>query len=324
MRLFKQIAVFSTAMLMMGSAFAADDVDSWPEKRVRIAVPFSAGGVADVISRTMGQEFSKSWGVPVIVENVPGANGNIGMGEVSRKPADGYNIILAPNGNLTMNPHLFKELPFDVEKDVQPVVLVASSDNVLVTASESGIKNFQEFVDVVKEHSEGFTYASPGVGSTHHLGGVLLAKELGVDGLHVPYPGFSPALNDVSSGEVDVMFVSVSTAKPQIDAGRLVPLAVASTERSAAFPEVPTVQELGYPDFEAVSWYSFVVPKGTPRQIVDKIHQTAQLSLDEIQETIDSLGLNASGMGPDELAELIVRDDQRWGSVIAEVGLEKQ
>jgi len=211
-----------------------------------------------------------------------------------------------------------------VEKDVQPVVLVASSDNILVTSSESGINSFEDLVAFAKENDGGFTYASPGVGSTHHLGGVLLAKELDAEGLHVPYPGFSPALNDVSSGEVDVMFVSVSTAKPQIDAGRLVPLAVASAERSAAFPDVPTVQELGYPDFEAVSWYSFIVRKGTPQEIVDKIHQTAKVSLDEIQETIDSLGLNASGMGPDELAELIVRDDQRWGSVIAEVGLEKQ
>lgn len=323
MKLFKHIAVLSAAMLMAG-ATAANAEDAWPEERVRIAVPFSAGGVADVISRTMGKEFSKNWDVPVIVENVPGANGNIGMGEVNRKPADGYNIILAPNGNLTMNPHLFKELPFDVQKDIQPVVLVASSDNILVTSSESGIKNFEEFVRFTQDNSEGFTYASPGVGSTHHLGGVLLAKELGVDGLHVPYPGFSPALNDVGSGEVDVMFVSVSTAKPQIDAGRIVPLAVASAERSPAFPDVPTVQELGYPDFEAVSWYSFVVRKGTPEHIVDKIYQTAKVSLEEIQETIDTLGLNASGMGPDELAELIVRDDQRWGSVIAEVGLEKQ
>lgn len=304
------------------AAYASDT--NWPQKPVRLVVPFSAGGVADALARLVGQELSTKWQQPVVVENITGAGGNIGMAEIVRAPANGYTMVLAPNGNLTINQHLFKKLPLDVEKDLAFVTILADSQNVLVVSSESSIKTLDDLVKRGKEGGKELSYGSPGIGSTQHLAGALLGMQAGVKTLHVPYKGFSPAINDLVGGNIDMLFVSVATAAPFIESGRLLPLAISGKERAVALPQVRSITELGFPTFDAVSWYSLAVRAGTDPAIIKKIHHDVVAALQVQRDRILALGLTPSGKGLDEFAALARDDSRRWGEIIQTIGIEKQ
>lgn len=319
---FKSFLVACILGLSASSGLTAEP--SWPQKPVRVVVPFSAGGVADVLARIVGQRLSEKWGQPVIMENVTGAGGNIGMAEAIKREPDGYTIVLAPGGNLTINPHYYKKLPFDVDKDFVPVTILADAQNVLVVASKLGVTTLKELIEVGQKRPQGLTYASPGEGSTQHLAGALLQLKTQVKALHVPYRGVAPALNDVMSGEVDMMFVAVSSAAPLVRSGKLVPLAIAGPQRAAILPDVRSMPEVGYPDFSANSWYSFVVRTGTPDAIVQKLNKDINDVLKQDRDRIVALGLLPSGKGLGDFAAIMHDESLRWKSVITSAGIVQQ
>ena len=300
--------------------------DSYPSKPVRIVVPYPAGGVADLLPRTVGAKLSEKWKQPVVVENKPGASGNIGMAEGARAEPDGYTLVLAPTGNLTVNQFLFKEMPFDVAKDFTPITVLATSPNVLVVHPSVPAKTFKELIDYAKANPGKLNFSSPGTGSGAHLAGELLNVEAGIKAVHVPYKGMAPAVTDLVGGQVQMMFAGISTALQHIRAGRLVALAIASPKRSPQLPDVPTVAESGIPGFDVTSWYGIVVRSGTPPAVVKKLHadMAEALALPDVKEKLASLGLDPLGNPPEDFARMIAAESRKWSEIVQKAGIKPQ
>jgi tripartite-type tricarboxylate transporter receptor subunit TctC len=300
--------------------------DAYPSKPVRIVVPYPAGGVADLLPRTVGAKLAEKWKQPVVVENKPGASGNIGMAEGARAEADGYTLVLAPTGNLTVNQFLFKDLPFDVQKDFTPVTLLATSPNVLVVHPSVPAKNFRELVAYAKANPGKLNFSSPGSGSGAHLAGELLNVEAGIKAVHVPYKGMAPAVSDLVGGQVQMMFAGISTALPHIRAGKLVAIAMASPQRSAQLSDVPTVAESGIPGFDVTSWYGIVVRSGTPPAVVKKIQadMAEALAAPDVKEKLAALGLDPSGNTPEEFQRLIAAESRKWSDIVRKADIKPQ
>jgi tripartite-type tricarboxylate transporter receptor subunit TctC len=311
---------------LLAAALPALAQDSYPARPVRIVVPYPAGGVADLLPRTVGAKLSEKWKQPVVVENKPGASGNIGMAEGARAEPDGYTMVLAPTGNLTVNQFLFRDLPFDVAKDFTPVTVLATSPNVLVVHPSVPVKTFKELIAYAKANPGKLNFSSPGSGSGAHLAGELLNVEAGIKSVHVPYKGMAPAVSDLVGGQVQMMFAGISTALPHIRAGRLVPLAIASPQRSAQLPDVPTVAESGFPGFDVTSWYGIVVRTGTPPAIVKKLHadMAEALAAPDVKEKLAGLGLDPLGNTPEEFARLIAAESRKWSDIVRKADIKPQ
>lgn len=234
----------------LGSPFPAVAQDAYPTKPVRIIVPFASGGVADLLPGIVGERLAQKWGQPVIVENKVGASGNIGMAEGARAAADGYTLVLAPAGNLTVNPTLFPRLPFDTYRDLAPVTLLAQSPNVLVVHPSVPARSFRELIAYARANPDKLNFASPGDGSGAHLPGELLKIDAGIQATHVAYKGIAPAVNDLLGGNVQMMFAGISTILQHVKSGKLVAIAIASPRRNPQLPDVPTVDESGLPGFD--------------------------------------------------------------------------
>jgi tripartite-type tricarboxylate transporter receptor subunit TctC len=305
---------------------AAAAQDSYPSKPVRIVVPYPAGGVADLLPRTVGAKLSEKWKQPVVVENKPGASGNIGMAEGARAEPDGYTLVLAPTGNLTVNQFLFKEMPFDVAKDFAPVTVLATSPNVLVVHPSVPARTFKELVAYARANPGKLNFSSPGSGSGAHLAGELLNVEAGIKTVHVPYKGMAPAVSDLVGGQVQMMFAGISTALQHIRAGRLVALAIASPKRSPQLPDVPTVAESGIPGFDVTSWYGIVVRSGTPSAVVKKLHadMAEALALPDVKEKLAALGLDPLGNSPEDFARMIAAESRKWSEIVQKAGIKPQ
>src|SRR5688572_19888523 len=321
----KPTSIFLLAAVL-ATAIPAAAQDTYPSKPVRIVVPYPAGGVADLLPRTVGAKLAEKWKQPVVVENKPGASGNIGMAEGARAEADGYTMVLAPTGNLTVNQFLFKELPFDVQKDFTPVTVLATSPNVLVVHPSVPVKTFKELIAYARANPGKLNFSSPGSGSGAHLAGELLNVEAGIKSVHVPYKGMAPAVSDLVGGQVQMMFAGISTALPHIRAGRLVPLAIASPQRSAQLPDVPTVAESGFPGFDVTSWYGIVVRTGTPPAIVKKLHadMAEALAAPDVKEKLAGLGLDPLGNTPEEFARLIAAESRKWSEIVRKADIKPQ
>ncbi len=314
----------SLALLALAFALPAHS-QPYPSKPVRIIVPFAAGGVADLLPRIVGQKLSEKWGEPVIVENKAGASGNIGMAEGARAPADGYTLVLAPTGNLTVNPFLFK-LPFDTAKDFTPITVLAASPNVLVVHPSVPARNFRELVAYAKSNPGKLNFASPGEGSGAHLAGELLDIEAGIDAQHVPYKGIAPAVNDLLGGQVQMMFAGISTVLQHVKSGKLVAIAIASPRRSAQLPAVPTVAESGLAGFDVTSWYGLVVRTGTPPEVVQKIQRDAAEALanDEVKAKLAGLGLEPIGNTPEAFGHMIETESVKWSGIVRKANIQPQ
>src|SRR5688572_18138884 len=299
---------------------------AYRSKPVRIVVPYPAGGVADLLPRTVGAKLSEKWKQPVVVENKPGASGNIGMADGARAEPDGYTLVLAPTGNLTVNQFLFKELPFDVQKDFTPVTVLATSPNVLVVHPSVPAKTFKELIAYAKANPGKLNFSSPGSGSGAHLAGELLNVEAGIKAVHVPYKGMAPAVTDLVGGQVQMMFAGISTALPHIRAGKLVPLAIASPKRSPQLPDVPTVAESGIRDFDVTSWYGIVVRAGTPAAVVRKLHadMAEALAAPDVKEKLAGLGLDPSGNTPEEFQRMIAAESRKWSEIVRKADIKPQ
>jgi tripartite-type tricarboxylate transporter receptor subunit TctC len=309
------------------NAFAQSSPDRYPSQLIRIIVPFAAGGTADALARIVGDNLSQRWGAPVIVENKPGAQGNIGMALVAKSPPDGYTLALVPVGNAAVNPSLFKDLPYDPVKDFAPISQLAIVENVLVVNGGSTIKTLEQLIKLAKSNTANITYSTPGAGSQAHLAAELLAHATGIAPTHVPYRGLAPALTDVLNGEITMTFAQLPNAKPFIENGRLRALGVASKERSPALPDVPTIAEAGkLPGFEAVSWYALMAPAQTPEVVVRKLagEVASIMQLPSVRTALEAQGATPVGSSPEQLARTIAEDTARWSKLIREAHIEAQ
>jgi tripartite-type tricarboxylate transporter receptor subunit TctC len=303
----------------------AASAQPWPQKPVRIIVPFAPGGASDLMPRLVGEKLSAAWNQPVVIENRPGAAGNIGMEAGAKSPPDGYTLLSAPNGNLVVNPHMYSKLAYDVFKDLAPVTRIAAVQNVLVVHPEVPATTVKELVALARAKPGSLNFASPGNGSQAHVAVELMKLQLGLDLVHVPYQGVGPAMKDLLGGRISLMVAQLPSALPQVKAGKLRALGVASAAPLPALPDVPTIAAAApLPGFEAVSWYALMAPAGTPKELLEKIHaDTARaLQLPEVRERLAGMGADPSGESPAELAARIKSEYDRWGEVVRKANIK--
>ncbi|NUZ04424.1 Bug family tripartite tricarboxylate transporter substrate binding protein [Piscinibacter koreensis] len=296
---------------------------AWPTKPVRIVVPFAPGGTTDILARALAPELGKAFGQTFIIENKPGAGGNVGADQVAKSAPDGYTLLMGTVGTHAINAALYPKMPFDHVKDFVPITLVAGVPNVLVMnpakAEQYGIKNVADFIRYAKAHPGKLNMASSGNGTSIHLSGELFKTMTGTYMLHFPYKGSGPALLDLIGGTMDLMFDNLPSAMPQIKAGKLTALAVTSAQRSPALPDVPTIAEAGpVKGFEATSWFGLLAPAGTSPEIVARIQQeTAKaLTAPALKERLESQGAVPSGMSSAEFARFIAAETAKWSRVV--------
>jgi tripartite-type tricarboxylate transporter receptor subunit TctC len=302
---------------------------AWPNKPVRIIVPFAAGGTTDILARAMAPELSKAFGQPFIIDNRGGAGGNVGTDMVAKAPADGYTLLMGTVGTHGINRALYPKLPFDPIKDFAPVTMVAAVPNVMEMNADKAkalnIHNVQDFIRYAKANPGKLNMASSGSGTSIHLAGELFKSMTGSFMTHIPYRGSAPALLDMVGGSADVMFDNLPSSMQQIKAGKLVALAVTSAQRSPALPDVPTVEEAGGPalkGFEASSWFGLLAPAGTPPEIVNRIQQEVAKSLGTpaMKEKLLAQGAIPSGNSPADFAKHIEREHTKWAKVVKDSG----
>ena len=316
----KIIKICISSLLFMPILFATNVVaQEWPKKPIRWIVPFPPGGAMDVMARALAEKSSKSLGQAVVIENKPGAGGNIGADFVARSDADGYTMMITSIGMAT-NKYLYPKLSYDPVKDFSPVSLIAIVPNVLVTnATQPNVKTVSDVVANAKAQPGKLTYASAGNGSSIHLAGEVFTSMAKIDMQHIPYKGSSPAVTDLLGGQVNYMFDSITSAKPHIDAGKLRPIGITTSKRSKALPNVPTIAESGLPGYEVTPWFAVFVPAATPKPIVKKLNAALldALKSPEIKAKFDGIGAEPLGTTPDELANYLNKEIERWGKVIS-------
>jgi len=309
-----------SAIVTAGLAFPQAN---YPEKPIRIIVGFPAGSSPDITARHLGQKLAESWAKSVVVDNVPGAAGNIAAERVAKAAPDGYTLALAVNAQLIINPSLYK-LPYDPVRDFAPVSQVGVSPNILVVHSVVPAKTLRELVTLARARPGEITFASGGSGSSPHLAAELLKTAAGLDILHIPYKGVIVAVPDLLAGRVMMMFSPISVVLPLVRDGKLRPLAVTSLRRSPVAPNVPTIDESGYPGFEATVWYGLLAPAGTTATIVRKLHlETVRvLALPEVRAKLADLGIEVIGNSPEEFAAAIKSEIPKWAKLLKDSGIK--
>lgn len=300
------------------AAFGAAAGAAYPDKPIRIIVPASAGGAADTLARMVGKEMSVKMGQPVVVENRAGAAAIVGMAALSNAPADGYTFGLTFAGAMSINPSLYKGLPYDTTKDYDPITTIAVSPLVIGVNPSLGPKSLQELVVMAKSNPGKLTFGSAGTGSTQHLSVELLKVTTGVDMMHIPYKGSPAALSDLVGGTISLMSDNAITMLPMFQAGRLVPLAVGTPKRISSLPDVPTVAEAGYPGFEAVGWYGLVAPSGTDKAVVDRVNAIVReaMTKPDFVAALQKQGMEPRASSPAEFRAYIQREKEKWATVI--------
>ena len=314
--------------LAAACAFAASAIaaDVYPSRPVRIVVPFPPGGPADVLARTVGDKLQATLGQPVVVDNRPGAGGNIGMELVAKAAPDGHTLALAPAGNLTVNPSLYRNVPYDVARDFAPVTVIAAVPNVLVVNAQVPAKDLAELIAYAKANPGKLNFASPGPGSGAHLAGELLKSSAAIDMVHVPFSGIAPAVTAVVAGDVQVMFAGSSSAMPHVTAGKLRALGVASPKRIASAPALPTLAESGLPGFDVTSWYSIVAPAGTPPAVVERLQREIAKALDapDVKTKLAGLGAEPVANTPSEFSAMIKVESAKWGKIVKDANIRPE
>ena len=319
----KKMPAVVLSVLGIVAASHATAQANYPEKPIRLVVPFPAGGGLDTSARLLCQKFAEAWGKPVVVENVPGAAGNIAADRVAKAAPDGYTLGLLGTPQLAINPTLYK-LAYDPVKDFAPVSQVTVAPFILVVHNAVPAKSFKELVVLVKAQPGGLSYASSGSGAIPHMAAELLKSVAGLDIRHIPYKGVSAAMPDLLGGRVTMMFSPTVVVLPQARAGKLRALAVTSLKRSPAAPEVPTIAESGYPGFEVTVWSGLLAPARTPAMIVRKVHlETVKaLALPDLRAKLADVGTEGTGNSPDEFAAVIRSEIPKWAKVIRESGIK--
>jgi tripartite-type tricarboxylate transporter receptor subunit TctC len=291
---------------------------AYPEKPITIIVPFSPGGATDMLARTVGQKLSAGWGQSVLVENRPGAGGNIGAAVGAKAAPDGYTLTLTAAGIMAVNPHIYPKLPYDSIKDFAPVTQLVNAPLLLVVHPSVPVHNFKEYVQLVKAQPGKITLGNGGTGTAQHLGGEYLDMSAGMKSLHVPYKGSAPATADLIGGQVQAMFDNMVTLIPHIKAGKLKPLAVTSSTRVSILPDVPTVAESGLPGFETGTWYGIAAPAGTPKDVVNKLQvEIARiLAMPDVHDKLIQQGLIPVGSTPEQFGKFIEAERIKAGNIV--------
>ena len=303
-------------------AFAAD---AWPSKPITLVVPFASGGTTDIIGRAVGQRLGEALGQPVVVDNRPGAGGTIGGALVARANPDGYTFLLATVAH-TMAPGIYKTLPYDFQKDLEPIGMVALTPNVLIVNPSIPARNVQELVAYIKANPGKVNYGSAGIGSTEHLSGELFRALTGTDISHVPYKGGAPMMTDLMAGQIQMAIETSPSANPHIKSGKVKALAVTSVKRSAAYPGVPTVAESGVPGYEVTTWYALMAPHNTPEPIRHRVSAELAkvLKQPDVQKRFDEQGVTAGDMTPPQLAGFIKTETAKWTKVAKDSGAKAE
>ena len=300
------LTLAAAAAMLLGASAHAQTASNYPAKPIKIVVPFPAGGTSDVLARIFGQKITEHWGQPVVVENRPGASGNLGADQVAKSAPDGYTLVLMDVGNLVISPALFK-LPFNVINDFAPVAMVAYSPHLLAVSTKVPANTPAELVAYAKAQKGKLNYAvAAGMGSASHLAGVTYAQRHGIEWGYVPYKGGAQAITDLVGGQVDVMFNGMVATYPQVKAGKIKLIAVSSLTRNAQMPDTPTVAE-SLPGFLTGSFQGLLAPAGTPKAIVDKLHAEVQriAAMPDVKERLVTLGAEPSSMTPDQFSQWV-------------------
>jgi len=317
----KTLAAATLAVAGMGSALAAD---AYPDKPLTMIVPFSAGGTTDILARIVGQALGQELGQTIIIENKPGAGGNIGAQQASRAKADGYTLFMGTVGTHAINQALYKKLPYDPVKDFAPLSRVANVPNLLVAHPSRPYKTVQEMIAYAKKHPGEVTYGSPGSGASPHVSGALFQSMTGAELTHVPYKGSAPAISDLLGNQIAVMFDNMPSAIQHVRSGKLRPIAVTTAKRSPELPDVPTIAEAGVPGYEATSWFGLWAVAGTPAPILTKLQTALTKVLKDpvVAKKIADQGGEVVIETPAQFDAFIKSEAAKWGKVVKESGAE--
>jgi tripartite-type tricarboxylate transporter receptor subunit TctC len=299
---------------------------AWAQERITLVAPFPPGGPVDTLARILAKGLQKRTGLPAVVENLPGAAGNLGIDKVKRARPDGRTLLVVPAGNLTINPTLMPNFPFQIERDFAPITMLAKAPNVLVVSSAARIGSLRELIAQAKARPGELSYASPGIGSGLHLAGELFKQQTEIDLLHVPYKGTGPALNDVLGGTVPVMFSNLPATLPHIRSGKLIALGLTDTSRTPVAPEIPTLAEQGIAGVVVTSWYGLLAPAGTPPALVEQLARDAAeiLAQSAVREQLRAQGLSEATQRPAQFAAHIQQETQTWARIIRARGISAQ
>jgi tripartite-type tricarboxylate transporter receptor subunit TctC len=322
LRNIKRTLLLALAALLPVVVSAGPAPASYPDRMVKIVVPFAPGGGTDVVARTLAQEMAKDLGVSIIIENKPGAGTIIGTQAVAASAADGYTLLMGTFAN-AVNPSLNPKLPYDPHRDFAPIALVARSFNIVVVNPNSPIQSIADLIAAAKADPEKLSYGTFGTGTSAHLAGELFKNMAGVNLTTVPYKGAAPAITDLVGGQIQVMFTTVASAASLIAGGQLRALAVTSAERSPAFPRLPTVAEAGVPGYAAESWYGLFAPAGTPADVIDGLNKSAATAVQS--EAFQKLGVNEGlvmvARPPEAFDQYVRGEEERWRKLIQDAGI---
>ncbi len=311
---------------MASVASVASAQGAWPQKQIRIVVPFAAGGIADQFARIIGGKLAEAWGQPVVIENRTGAGGNIGADIVAKSPPDGYNLVMGNIGTHAVNAALFKSMPYDMVKDFTPIALVIEAEGLLVTPTALEVKSVKDIIDMARAQPGKLSYASAGIGTTSHLAGELFKSMAKLEVTHVPYKGNVPAITDLIGGQTSMLFATMPTVMPHVRAGKLRAIAVIGNQRSPALPDVPTVAEAALPGFDASNWIGLFAPAGLPAEIANKLNVEVirVLRTAEMQARLVNEGARFTATSPGEFGNFVRNESAKWIKVIKDAGVNPE
>jgi tripartite-type tricarboxylate transporter receptor subunit TctC len=319
-----------TARIFLGvalliAAAASAQAQSYPTRPVRLIAHSAPGGTSDILGRLVAQKLTDAFSQQVVVENRAGASGIIGVEVAAKSAPDGYTLLITQT-SIAINPSMFAKLPYNAQRDFAPITQLVVAPNVLVVHPSVPAKSIKEFIALAKRNPGSLINGSPGQGTSPHLSAELFKIMSGIKLEHVQYKGAGQAIIGLLSGEIPVMFTTPPTAMPYIQAGRLRPLGVTTTKRAEALPDVPTISEAGVPGYESVQWFGMLVPVGTPRPVIDRLHQeiTRSLRASEMKERLNSLGLDVVGSTPEEFGAYIKSETEKWAKVIKTMGIKPE
>jgi tripartite-type tricarboxylate transporter receptor subunit TctC len=317
-----RLALFIITLLCACAAHA----QQFPSRPVRLIVPFPAGSTPDIVGRALGQKLTAAWGQPVIVDNKPGAGANIGTAEAAKAPADGYTLLIGSNGPIAINKVLYERLPFDPDRDLTPISLLAGAPQILAVHPGVPAADLRQLIDYARANPDKLSYGSVGSGSASHLTMELFKSQANVSLVHIPYKGFPPVVTDLLSGNIQATFAIVPAVLPQIRAGKLKALAVTSEKRTALAPDIPTVAEQGLPQFDATAWQGLLAPRGIPPDALARISTETRKAMQspEVKELLGKQGFEVVGSSPEEFAAFIRAESAKWGAVVKATGAKAE
>lgn len=307
-----------SALCLAAFHHLAGHADAWPNAPIKWVVPYPPGGTTDMLARVIAVKLGERLGQPIVIENKPGAGGNIGTDHVAKQPANGYTMLMGNIGPISVNPSLYANLSYDPIKDLAPVTLLLEVPNVLVINPALPVKSVQELIAYGSRQNAPLSYATPGAGTSLHLAGELFAAKSRMRLTHVAYKGSAPGLNDTMAGHVPMMFDNLPSALQLVKTGKLRALAVTSSKRSPMLPDVPTMEEAGVPDYAVTGWFGVMLRAGTPKPIIEKLHGelSAILAMPEISAKLEEMGGIVSGAGPEAFARFIATETEKWSKLI--------